>query len=123
MLIQKFANEKENFIIRLILDPTFKSEFEFIKNLSDSFGIESSSRSSFEYKNDLQNYLLQKGAGEKKVVPIVLLARLQVTLKKIEGLIGTGALVLSPERVVVEMRDQMSPGGLCFHMGSNGWCD
>jgi general secretion pathway protein A len=61
LLIQKFAHEKGDFIVRLILDPTFKSEFEFIKTLCTSFGIESSARSTFEYKNELQNYLLQKG--------------------------------------------------------------
>ncbi|RKY83289.1 transposase [candidate division KSB1 bacterium] len=72
MLIQKFAQEKENFIIRLILDPMFKSEFEFLKTLSDSFGIDSTARSSFEYKNDLQNFLLQKGAAEKKIVVLLI---------------------------------------------------
>jgi len=72
MLIQKFAREKENFIIRLVLDPTFKSEYEFIRTLSESFGIESSARSSFEYKNDLQNYLLQKGAAQKKIVVLLI---------------------------------------------------
>ncbi|MCP4724075.1 MAG: AAA family ATPase [bacterium] len=71
MLIQRFAKEKSNFIVRIILDPTFKSEFEFMKNLCDSFGIETTSRSSFEYKNDLENFLLQKGVKEKKAVVLI----------------------------------------------------
>ncbi|MFC1556157.1 ExeA family protein [candidate division KSB1 bacterium] len=71
MLIQRFAKEKNNFIMRIIMDPTFKSEFEFMRNLCASFGIETSSRSSFEYKNDLENYLLQKGVKEKKVVVLI----------------------------------------------------
>jgi len=72
MLIQRFANEKKNFIVRIIMDPTFKSEFEFMRNLCESFGIETSSRSSFEYKNELENYLLQKGVREKKVVVLLI---------------------------------------------------
>ncbi len=72
MLIQRFANEKKNFIVRIILDPIFKSEFEFMKNLCESFGIETASRSSFEYKNDLENYLLQKGVKEKKAVVLII---------------------------------------------------
>jgi len=72
MLIQKFAQDKKGFIVRLILDPTFKSEFEFLKNLTSSFGIETSARSSFEYKNTLQNYLLQKGVKENKVIVLII---------------------------------------------------
>ncbi len=72
MLIQRFAKEKKNFIIRIILDPTFKSEFEFMRNLCASFGIDTTSRSTFEYKNDLENYLLQKGVNEKKVVVLII---------------------------------------------------
>jgi len=72
MLIQRFAKEQKNFVIRIILDPTFKSEFEFMRNLCASFGIETTSRSTFEYKNDLENYLLQKGVKEKKVVVLII---------------------------------------------------
>jgi len=72
MLIQRFAKEKKNFVIRIILDPTFKSEYEFMRNLCASFGIETTSRSTFEYKNDLENYLLQKGVKEKKVVVLII---------------------------------------------------
>ena len=72
LLIQKFAHEKGDFIVRLILDPTFKSEFEFIKTLCTSFGIESSARSTFEYKNELQNFLLQRGVKDKKVVVLII---------------------------------------------------
>ncbi len=72
LLIQKFAKEKSNFIVRLILDPTFKSEFEFIKNLTTSFGIETSARSSFEHKNELEKYLLRKGIKENKIVILII---------------------------------------------------
>ena len=72
LMIQKFASEKGNFIVRLILDPTFKSEYEFLKNLAESFGIDSFSRSSFEYKNSLQNFLFEKGAKEKKIIVLII---------------------------------------------------
>ncbi|MFC1554497.1 ExeA family protein [candidate division KSB1 bacterium] len=72
MLIKRFAKEKNNFIIRIILDPTFRSEYEFIKNLCNSFGIDTASRSTFEFKNDLENYLLQKGVKEKKAVVLLI---------------------------------------------------
>ena len=72
LLIQKFAKEKSSFVVRLILDPTFKSEFEFIRSLTTSFGIETSARSSFEHKNELQKYLLHKGVKEKKIVILII---------------------------------------------------
>ncbi len=72
MLIQKFSDDQSNFIIRIILDPTFNSEFEFIRNLAASFDINLQSRSSFEYKNSIQNYLLQKGVKEKKAVVLII---------------------------------------------------
>jgi general secretion pathway protein A len=72
LLIKKFANEQSGFIIRLILDPTFKSEFEFIKTLTNSFGIQTTARSTFEYKNELQNYLLQKGVKENKIIVLII---------------------------------------------------
>ena len=43
-----------------------------MRNLCASFGIETTSRSTFEYKNDLENYLLQKGVNEKKVVVLII---------------------------------------------------
>lgn len=72
MLIRRFAKEQDKFIVRIILDPTFRSEYEFIRNLCSSFGIETNSRSSYEYKNDLENYLLQKGVKEKKAVVLII---------------------------------------------------
>ncbi|MFC1726323.1 ExeA family protein [candidate division KSB1 bacterium] len=72
LMIQKFAAEKANFLVRLILDPTFKSEYEFLKNLAESFGIDSSARSSFEYKNILQNFLFEKGVKEKKIIVLII---------------------------------------------------
>jgi general secretion pathway protein A len=72
MLIQRFAREKKSFIVRIILDPTFRSEFEFMRNLCASFGIDTASRSTFEHKNELENFLLQKGVSEKKVVVLII---------------------------------------------------
>ena len=72
MLIQRFAREKKSFIVRIILDPTFRSEFEFMRNLCASFGIDTAPRSTFEHKNELENFLLQKGVSEKKVVVLII---------------------------------------------------
>jgi general secretion pathway protein A len=72
MLIQRFAREKKSFIVRIILDPTFRSEFEFMRNLCASFGIDTAPRSTFEHKNELENFLLQKGVSEKKAVVLII---------------------------------------------------
>jgi general secretion pathway protein A len=70
-LLQNFAGD-DNFIFHIILDPTFKSEFQFLSSLVKIFGISPNSRSTLDYKEEIKNYLFKKGVDEKKTVVLLI---------------------------------------------------
>ena len=51
-LLQTFANDSD-YIFHIILDPTYKSEFQFLTSLSKMFGIKPDTRSTLDYKEEL----------------------------------------------------------------------
>jgi len=65
-------DSQDEFIFRLILDPTFNSEYEFLNALIELFEIPESPRSTIECKNVLQNFLYQKGVVEKRTPVLVI---------------------------------------------------
>jgi general secretion pathway protein A len=71
VLLQNFADEDE-FTFYLILDPVFRSEYQFLRHLIEMFGIQSKGRSTLDYRNALQDYLLKAGVDEGKVVVLII---------------------------------------------------
>ena len=71
VLLQNFA-EEEQFQFFLILDPVFRSEFQFLKYLVDMLGASPRGRSTLDYRNALESFLLQAGVIEGKVVVLVI---------------------------------------------------
>jgi len=71
VLLQNFA-EEEQFQFYLILDPVFRSEFQFLKYLVDILGASPRGRSTLDYRNALESFLLQAGVMEGKVVVLVI---------------------------------------------------
>jgi general secretion pathway protein A len=71
ILVNMFKKEKERFLFHLILDPSFRSEFQFLSCLIDTFGITAQVRSTIGYKEALQDYLFQKGVHEQKIVVLL----------------------------------------------------
>ena len=71
-LFQAFNGEEDNFIFHMILDPSFKSEYQFIYNLTKVFGITPESRSTFDYQDAIEKYLFQKGAEENKTIVLLI---------------------------------------------------
>jgi general secretion pathway protein A len=67
-----FKKEQDRFLFHLILDPSFRSEFQFLSCLINTFGITPQARSTLEYKEALQSYLFQKGVHEKKVIILLI---------------------------------------------------
>ena len=70
-LLQTFANDND-YIFHIILDPTYKSEFQFLTSLSKMFGIKPDTRSTLDYKEELEKYLLKKGVEENKTVVLLI---------------------------------------------------
>lgn len=70
-LFQTFNGEEDKFIFHMILDPSFKSEYQFITNLTKVFGIMPESRSTFDYSDAIEKYLFQKGVTENKTIVLL----------------------------------------------------
>jgi general secretion pathway protein A len=71
MLIQLFKDEPD-FIFHMILDPSYKTEFQFLSSLARMFGVNPSFRSTLDYKDALEKYLFQKGVDEKKTIVLLI---------------------------------------------------
>jgi general secretion pathway protein A len=71
MLIQLFKDEPD-FVFHMILDPSYKTEFQFLSSLAKMFGVSPSFRSTLDYKEALEKYLFQKGVDEKKTIVLLI---------------------------------------------------
>jgi general secretion pathway protein A len=71
MLIQTFKDEP-NFIFHMILDPSYKTEFQFLSSLGKIFGVSPLFRSTLDYKDALEKYLFQKGVEENKTIILLI---------------------------------------------------
>lgn len=69
-LVSSFADEQ--FIFHMILDPTYKSEYQFLQSISRMFGIEGNSRSAMDYKDELERYLYRKGVDQNKTIILLI---------------------------------------------------
>jgi len=70
-LLQSFRDD-ENFIFHIILDPKYKSEFQFLTSLIKMFKAEPVFRSTLDYKEALERYLFEKGVNENKTIVLVI---------------------------------------------------
>ncbi len=71
MLIQLF-NDESDFIFHMILDPSYKTEFQFLSSLGKIFGVSPTFRSTLDYKDALEKYLFQKGVHENKTIVLLI---------------------------------------------------
>jgi len=70
-LLQVFAND-DDYIFHIILDPTYKSEFQFLTSLIKMFGIKPDARSTLDYKEEIEKHLFRKGVEENKTVVLLI---------------------------------------------------
>ncbi len=70
-LLQSFKND-ENYVFHMILDPAYKTEFQFLYSLAKMFDINMESGSTFDYKEALEKYLFQKGVDENKTIVLLI---------------------------------------------------
>ncbi len=71
-ILLQSLKEEEGFIFHLILDPHYKSEFQFLSSLIKMFQVKPAFRSTMDYKEALEKYLFQKGVEENKTVILLI---------------------------------------------------
>jgi len=70
-LLQAFQEEHE-FIFHMILDPSYKSEYQFLMALVKMFDIVPVFKSTLDLKEALERYLFQKGVEENKTIILLI---------------------------------------------------
>ena len=71
-LLQSF-NEENDFIFHLMLDPTYKSEFQMLSGLAKMFGVGNPAcRSTLDHKDAIEKYLFHKGVDENKTIILLI---------------------------------------------------
>ncbi len=65
-LLKTFEDDRETYQFRLILDPNFQSEYEFVTSIMRVFEMENIPNSTIECKNALQNNLFKVSVLEEK---------------------------------------------------------
>ncbi len=84
-LLQSFNNEND-FIFHIILDPSYKSEFQFLLSLVKMFKITPFFRSTLDFKETLEKYLFQKGIEENKTIVLLIDEGQKITPENLEVL-------------------------------------
>ncbi len=85
MLLQAFKDEND-FIFHLVLDPSFKSEFQFLLSLVKMFNIVPEFKSTLDFKEALEKYLYQKGVEEGKTIILLIDEGQKITPENLEVL-------------------------------------
>ena len=84
-LLQIFKDESD-FIFHLVLDPNYKSEFQFLQSLVRMFNIVAPFKSTLDFKEALEKYLFQKGVEENKTIIILIDEGQKMTPENLEVL-------------------------------------
>jgi len=71
-LFQTFVEEQDEYIFHMILDPSFKSEYQFLAYLTKIFGISPFFRSTIDHREAMERYLFQKCVEEGKTVVLLI---------------------------------------------------
>lgn len=70
-LLQNFDGE-QNYIFHMILDPQYRSEFQFLASLIRMFKVKPKFRSTLDYREALEEYLFKKGVEENKTIVLMI---------------------------------------------------
>ena len=70
-LLQTFHGE-DHFLFHMILDPTYKTEFQFLSQLVRMFGVRPAFRSTLDYKDAIERFLFQKGVEENRTIVLLI---------------------------------------------------
>jgi len=84
-LLQAFKDE-DDYIFHLILDPGYKSEYQFLLSLVRMFGLTPAFKSTMDFKEVLEKYLFQKGVEENKTIVLLIDEGQKITMENLEVL-------------------------------------
>jgi len=84
-LLQAFKDEND-FIFHMVLDPNYKSEFQFLLSLVKMFNIVPPFKSTMDFKEALEKYLFQKGVEENKTIVLLIDESQKLTVENLEVL-------------------------------------
>lgn len=84
-LLQAFASDRD-YVFHMILDPNFKSEFQFLNMLVKMFNIIPAFNSTLDFKEALEKYLFQKGVEENKTIVLLIDEAQKITQENLEVL-------------------------------------
>ncbi|MCA9401066.1 MAG: ExeA family protein [Candidatus Omnitrophica bacterium] len=70
-LLQSFHGEEDEYLFFMILDPTFKSEYQFLTHLTKMFGISPFFRSTIDHREAIEKFLFQKCVEEEKTIVLL----------------------------------------------------
>ena len=84
-LLQAFRDEHE-YIFHMILDPSYKSEYQFLFALVKMFDIMPAFKSTLDFKEALERYLFQKGVEENKTIILLIDEAQKITPENLEVL-------------------------------------
>ena len=85
VLLQNFADDN-NFQFYLVLDPVFRSDYQFLKYLVEAFGANPRGRSTLDYRNALESFLFRVGIEEGKVIVLIIDEGQKLTPSYIESI-------------------------------------
>jgi len=83
--LQAFKDEPD-FIFHMILDPSYKSEFQFLFTLVKMFNIVPAFKSTLDFKEALEKYLFQKGVEENKTIVLLIDEAQKISTENLEVL-------------------------------------
>ena len=84
-LLQTFKDE-DDYIFHMVLDPGYKSEFQFLQSLVRLFGITTSSKSTLDFKEALEKHLFHQGVDQNKTIVLLIDEGQKITLENLEAL-------------------------------------
>ena len=71
-ILLQIIGADEDFCFQMVLDPSFKSEFQMLSSLLTMYEIDPDSRSTLAYKDALRDYLFEKGVEEGKTIVLLI---------------------------------------------------
>jgi general secretion pathway protein A len=85
-LLQQFHQDEHDFIFHMMLDPSFKSEYQFLTHLNKLFGLSPFFRSTIDQREVIEKYLFKHCVEEKKTVVLMIDEGQKLTLPQLEVL-------------------------------------